>query len=59
MTDQVNFQQQPMRTNWKQLKKIGQHSLKCHKHSPIFMTNFSRPKHCPNIVLSLPSSMKH
>ena len=41
MTDQENFQQQPMRTNCRQLQKIGQYSLKCHNHSPIFVTNFS------------------
>ena len=41
MTDQEDFQQQPMRTNCKQLQKIGQYSLKCHNHSPISITNFS------------------
>ena len=42
MIDQENFQQQPMRKNYKQLQKIGQYSLKCHNHSPIFITNFSQ-----------------
>ena len=28
--------------NYKQLQKIGQYSLKCHNHSPIFITNFSQ-----------------
>ena len=41
MTDQENFQQQTMRTYCKQLQKIEQDSLKCHNHSPIFITNFS------------------
>ena len=41
MIDQENFQQRPMRTNCKQLQKIGQYSLKCHNHSPISITNFS------------------
>ena len=41
MTDQENLQQQPMRTNCKQLLKIRQYSLKCHNHSQIFITNFS------------------
>ena len=41
MTDQENFQQRPMRTNCKQLQKIGQYSLKCHNHSPISITKFS------------------
>ena len=41
MIDQENFQQRPMRTNCKQLQKIGQYSLKCHNHSTIFITNFS------------------
>ena len=41
MIDQENFQQLPMRTNCKELEKIGQYSLKCHNHSPIFITNFS------------------
>ena len=40
MNDQEDFQQQPMRTNCKQLQKIGQYSLKCHNHSPISI-NFS------------------
>ena len=34
MTDQDDFQQQPMRTNYKQLQKIGQYAVKCHNYSP-------------------------
>ena len=41
MIDQENYQQRPMRRNCKQLQKIGRYSLKCHNHSPIFITNFS------------------
>ena len=68
MIDEENFQQRPMWTNCKQLgqldKKIGQCSLKCHNHSPVFITNFShsdqnlRLRLSPNIVLSLSSSKK-
>ena len=41
MIDQENFEQRPMRTNCKQLRKIGQYLLKCHNHSPTLITNFS------------------
>ena len=41
MIDEENFQQQPTWKNCKQLQKIGQCSLKCHNHSPVFIKNFS------------------
>ena len=41
MTDQFPATN-PMRTNCKQLQKIGQCSFKCYNYSPTFIINFSR-----------------
>ena len=48
MIDQENFQQRLRRTNCKQFQKIGQYLLKCHNHSPVFITKCSHSdQHLP------------
>ena len=60
MIEQESFQQRPMRANCKQVKKIGQCSLKCQDYSTNKTNKFFslRREPCPNIILPITFSNK-